>query len=240
MANVFEQPEDAVRRIQQGENDLRDQLIEACLPDIRRSVRHAARSYSVDPDECYSIGLEMFNHAIDRYKPDMKVPFVRFAQLVIRNRLIDCIHRHAPDRQTLTFTDCESPDSLPLADRLSDPAAGRISEDLETAEALSVLEGRLQTFRLGIDAMVQQFPKHADTRLFCIRVARQLAGDDSLMARTLASRRLPVSELADRCGAAVKTIDKNRASIIFLALLLQSDLTLIQSYLAAFDKEALK
>jgi len=88
--------------------------------------------------------------------------------------------------------------------------------------------------------MVRRFPKHQDTRQFCIRVARQLTCDLVLMEKTLNSKRLPVSELAGRCDAPVKTIDKNRASIIFLALLLQSDLTLIQTYLAAFDKEESK
>lgn len=237
MVNELEQQHETVRKIQLGENDLRDQLIESCLHDIRRSVRHAIHSFAIDPDDALSIGLEMFNHAIDRYRPDMNVPFIRFAQMVIRNRLIDCGHRQAQVRQAMTFTDCESPDSLPLADRLTDLAASRIGEDLETAEALTLLDAQLHDFALDIDGMVRRFPKHQDTRRLCIKISRQLAADDSLMNRTLQIKRLPVSELSGRCNVPVKTIDKNRASIIFLALLLKSDLTLIQTYLAAFDKE---
>ena len=230
--------EDTVRRIQSGEPGLRDSLIEDCLPDIRRSVRRAVRSLALDESDASSIGLEMFNLAIDRYRPETLVPFIRYAQLLIRNRLIDCYHRWEASPKAIPFSDCETPDGTPLEDRLADPRSSRIGEDLESAESLAVLDGQLQNFGFNIDKMVQKFPRHQDTRLFCIRVARQLAGDDTLMARTCERRRLPVSDLAGRCGVPVKTIDKNRASIIFLALLLKSDLTLIQTYLAAFDKEA--
>lgn len=234
------QPEEIVRRIRDGEQGLRNELIEASLPEIRRSVRHAVRSLRLDEADSFSIGLEMFNHAIDSYRSEMKVPFIRYAQLIIRNRLIDWYHRLRNERETLTFTDCESPDCSPLSERLADQRSVLFTEDLETADSLAILDAQLHPFGLSLENMVSRFPRHLDTRRFCIRVARELAGDEDLMNRTQARCRLPVSELAGRCGVPVKTIDKNRAGIIFLALLLQSDLSLIRRYLSAFEKEEIK
>jgi hypothetical protein len=59
-----------------------------------------------------------------------------------------------------------------------------------------------------------------------------------MFEKTMESCRLPVSELARKKDASVKMIDKHRSCIIFLAILLQSDLFLIRSYVAILEKEA--
>lgn len=229
--------EEFVNRIQLGEDALRDRLIEDCLPDIQRTVRHAVRTMAIDDADALSIGLEVFNMAIDHYKPDSGVPFIRFAQLIMRNRLIDWFHRQEKFRQTVPFSAFDTAEGVGLADRVTDVRSSRIGEDLEIDEALALLEARLQPFGFDLDSMVQRFPKHRDTKLFCLQIAKVLADDKQLLQKTEESRRMPVSALADRCNVPVKKIDKNRAGIIFLALMLTSELQLIQSYLAAFEKE---
>lgn len=239
-AKQFASPEEVVSRIQAGSASLRDALIEDNLPEIRQIVRRITRSFAVDDSEGYSIALEMFNLAITRYRPELQVPFINFAMLIIRNRLFDWCQRQKSARRALNFTDCETADGTPLADRLADPSSDRFCQNLEIKESLISLEYQLEQFGFSLDGMAERFPKHRDSRLFCIRVARQLASDRSLLTQTLQKRRLPVAELASRCQCPVKTIDKNRANIIFMALLLNSDLDLIQSYVAAYEKEETK
>lgn len=229
-------PEETVRLIQAGQESLREDFIRDSLPDIRRIVRRLTHSFAVEQSDEYSIALEMFNVAIDRFKPDSQVPFLSFASLIIRNRVYDWFNQQKTARQVLSFTDCETDDGTPLADRLADPASAQFCEDLETETSLARLECQLKAFGLGFNRMVEQFPKHRDSRLLCIRLARHLAGDAQLMAQTMKKHRLPVAELARRSTVPVKTIDKNRASIIFLALLLRSDLDLLKTYIAAFEK----
>lgn len=234
----FVSAEDAVRQIQNGDNGIREDLIADNLSQIRWMVRKITRTFAAEQSDAFSVALEMFNKAIDRYRPETDVPFQRFAMLIIRNRLIDWVHKERSETQALVFSDCRTGDGTPIEDHLADPRSGGIEESLELEESMAKVEYQLSLFGLSIDGMISRFPKHQDSRLACVRIARSLAGNETLMKQTLASRRLPVSDLARLNSVPVKTIDRNRASIIFLALLIQSDLTLINRYIKAFEMEA--
>jgi hypothetical protein len=90
-----------------------------------------------------------------------------------------------------------------------------------------------------LPALTGRFPKHRDSQRLCLRISRQLAGDEALYSQLLSQKRLPGSALSARCQVPVKTIEKNRGSIILLCLLLKSDLQVIQSYIALFEEEAI-
>ncbi len=230
--------EQTVQMIQAGDQDLRERFIESNLTLLRKISRRFVRSQRLDSQDAFSISLMMFNRAIDRYDPASGVPFKGFAQLVIRNRLIDWAGKCQRQSRTLDFTDCETGEGIPFEERLADPMSSVAVENLETEESLAVLEGTLKTFGLTLDGMVDRFPIQKPSRLFCIKAGRQMAGDDQMMQAVMKTKRIPVSELSRRLDVPVKTIDRNRANIIFVALLLKSDLNLIQYYISAFEKEA--
>jgi RNA polymerase sigma factor len=232
------QPDEIVRRIQGGENHLRDRLIADCLADIRRLVRKTTRSFADEQDEAFSIALVAFNQAIGQYKAEMGAPFWNYAALVVKHRLFDWMRRQKMKPETVSLSACDTEIDLPLEEHLADPKSSRIPEDLEIQESLLQLELDLSRFGLTLPKLTSGFPKHQDSQLFCIRISRALAGDPPLYRHLLEKGRLPGAELARRCEVPVKTIEKNRASIILLTLLLHSDLQVIQSYIAFFEKGA--
>ncbi len=229
--------ESLVARIQSGEEQLREQLILDSMPWIKKTVRKITRSFFVEQMDEFSIALEAFSQAIDHFKTDRQVPFFGFAQLVIERRLIDWQRRQQKDSRTLLFTDVESPEGTSYVDQVADPTSEHAQADLETAESIDYLKLRLGTFGFTLEQLTDRFPKHRDTRLLCIRIARTLAEDDTLFDRMMVDHRLPVSELSRRLEVPVKTIDRNRHSIIFIALLINSDLDVIKSYLINFERE---
>jgi len=230
------QPEDSVKRIQAGDNDLRERFLADSLPFIRSVVRKLTRSFFVDDKDEFSIALEAFNHAIDRFHADGDVPFEPFARLLMRNQIFNWIRNQKEAGRNISLTDCETDDGIVLEARLADPAGLRVQQNLEFEEAMTELELRLGLFGLSFRSLADRLPRHRDTRLLCIRQARILEKDADLFQAMMQNRRLPCAELARRSTTPVKTIEKNRAAIILFALLLRSDLDEIHSYIAAFEE----
>jgi RNA polymerase sigma factor len=233
-----DQPEKLIERIQAGDEQLRNQFIAESVPEIKHWVRRITRSFFAEQEDEFSIALEGFNQAIDRFSSNMNVPFYSYANLIIKHRLFDWIRRQKTHQHTLPFSDCDSADGLPIEDQLSDPKSELISQNLEISESLLQLELQLEQFGFNLPGLTVSFPKHQDSQSLCIRVARQLSGDSILFTQLLEKHRLPGAELARRCRVPVKTIEKNRSSIILLTLLMRSDLQVIQSYISVFEKEA--
>ncbi len=226
--------------IQAGDGEMRERFLEQGLPFIRREVRRFTRSFFVDQEEEFSIAMEAFDQAIDSFRPDRGVPFEAYARLLIRNRLVDESRRRQRTPTTVSLSESPTEDGLALEETLADPGSGRVQDDLEYKEAVFQLELDLSRFGLDLAGVAGRFPKHLDSRLSCIRVARCLSEDELLHGRMMQESRLPGTELSRRCGIPLKTVERNRASIVLLALLMRSELRLIHTYIAFFEREEMK
>ncbi len=232
------QPEALIEKIQAGDETLRNQFIAESVPEIKHWVRRITHSYFAEQEDEFSVALDGFNQAISRFSSSLDVPFYSYANMLVKHRLFDWMRRDKHNRNTRVFSDCDSEDGIPIEERLADPQSEQFGHDLEINESLLQLEIHLQSFGFSLNQITGRFPKHRPSQMFCIQAARHLSSDQTLMVRLMAMHRLPGAELAKRCQVSVKTIEKNRSSIILLALLMRSDLELIHSYISAFEKEA--
>ncbi len=230
--------EDKVRLIQAGDEELRNQVIMDCLPYIKGVLRRMLQLPDIEQSDEYSIALTAFNDALDHYIVETNVPFLRFAGLIINRRIIDWIRQQRRNRQVLTFSQCEAEHGESFTDILGSVPGDRIWENLEIEEELVKLRLRLLDFNLSLHHLITVFPRHRDTRLTCIRVARMLITTPKLLQRFERECRLPAADLSRNCDIPLKTIERNRPGIIFLALLLSSDLEVIKGYLTTYSKEA--
>lgn len=225
-----------IGRIQSGDGELREQFITARLPFIKRAVAKITHVYFVEQEDEFEIALESFNDAIDRYRLDSSASFESFAYLVIRNRIYDWMRKQKLNHKTISLAEQDCEDGLTLEERLPDPHSEDVQDNLEFAEEMVDLELHLQEFGFKLTSLASHFPKHQDSRCLCIRVARQISSDPILYNQMVQSHHLPGKELATRCHLPIKTIEKNRASIIFLALLMKSSFETIQGYLSVFER----
>jgi RNA polymerase sigma factor len=228
--------ESQVRRIQAGDQDLRNQVITECLPYIKGVLHHMLQHTWIEQSDEYSVALIAFNESIDRYRWETRVPFLRFAGLVINRRVIDWLRQQRQHRtvQLDGFLDDQEDAAL---DRLASSPAELIWQNMEIEEEITVLIRRMQAYDLTFSRLTQVFPSHRDSRLNCLHAARILLADPFLRQRFEAEHRLPAAELSRRGDIPLKTIERNRLSIIFLALLESSGLDMIKAYLKAYSKE---
>lgn len=75
-----DQPEKLINRIQAGDEKLRNQFITDSVPEIKHWVRRITRSFFAEQEDEFSIALEGFNQAIDRFSSHMNVPFYSYAK----------------------------------------------------------------------------------------------------------------------------------------------------------------
>jgi len=229
--------EEKVRQIQAGDQDLRNQVIADCLPYIKGVLRRMLPIQSIEQADEFSVALTAFNEALDRYRFETHVPFLRFAGLVINRRIIDWLRQQHRHRQVLTFSQCEQDQGESFVEGIASSPASQIWENMEIEEDLVRLRQRLQAFNLSLSQLIRVFPRHRDSRLTCIQAARHLLDQPVLLQRFENDCRLPAAELSRHSGITLKTIERNRKSIIFLALLLSSDLDVLKAYLTLYCKE---
>jgi RNA polymerase sigma factor len=233
----MESVQSSIPVIQAGDADLRERFLESGLPFVRRCVRRTTGTFFVDQEEEFAVALETFNDAIDTYRTERGVPFEAYACLLIRNRVLDAMRRRQRHASEVSLSEPAEADGIALEDALADPRSTQVQDDLECKEAVFQLELDLDRFGLDLAGVAGRFPKHRDSRLACIRIARCLSEDGKLYASMMQEARLPGADLSRRCGVPLKTIEGNRASIVLLALLLRSELRLIHTYVAFFEKE---
>lgn len=226
--------------IQAGDADLRERFLASGLPFVRRETRRFTRTFFVDGEDEFAIALETFNSAIDSYRADRGVPFEAYARLLIRNRLVDESRRNRRRIPAMSLSEPMSEEGPDLGEMVPDPRSGSVQDDLEYKEAVLQLELDLSRFGLDMARVAGHFPKHLDSRLLCIRIARCVVEDETLRSRMLQEGRLPGAELSRRCGVPRKTVERNRAGIVLLALLMRSELRLVHTYISFFEREGMK
>ncbi|MDP4163234.1 MAG: sigma factor, partial [Bacillota bacterium] len=87
--------EESVLLIQQGENALRNELIDSYKPFIAKTVSGVCKRYIYETDDEFSIGLIAFNEAIDKYSSERGSSLLSFSEVLITRRVIDYIRKQA-------------------------------------------------------------------------------------------------------------------------------------------------
>ena len=237
---MMTQDESIKHRIQQaqaGNAGVRNQIIKEHAQFITRSVRQYTHAFIVEDLDEYSIALLAFDQALSRYDPESPVSFQYFARLMIKNRLIDWSRHQKRHTDSVSLSETTGDDQQTILDHLPDQKNETAQSRLEFEESLLKLQLQLEAFRLDFNKMAKRLPKHRDSRLFCLKLARLLCEDNELSNLLWHKKRLPAAELAKRCQAPIKTIERNRANIIFYALLLHSDLEVLKQYMTNYEKE---
>ena len=237
--SVIDQASISVIKAQSGDHGIREQLISEHMAFIRRTVRHLTHAVFVEQMDEFSIALSAFNEAIDRYQDESQVPFEQYARILIKHRLTDWYRSQKSKIETYSLLDQLSDDTLPLEERLEDPKSEQVQANLEFEESMLRLQAQIENLGLRLDDLVNRFPKHRDTRLLCIRLARCLVSEETFYERFIQTGRLPGKDLSQSCDIPLKTIERNRTAVILLALLLKSDLQQIQAYIELYEREDL-
>ena len=233
--------EDMVYSIQNGDFDLRNDLIEQYKPFIKKSVSSVCKRYITDTDDEFSIGLIAFNDAIDRFSYEKGTALLAFADTMIKRRVIDHLRLQSRKNQELSIdfsaaTEDGYAQSLLEADRSIEFHKEEIDAERRRDEIAS-FTGKLQSFGITFGQLVQASPKHADARKNAISIARIVAEDPSMLNYLFQKKKLPLKSLESRVNVSRKTIERNRIYIVAMVLILSGDYRFLSDYLKGVLKD---
>lgn len=235
--------ESKIAKIQQGDLVLRNQVITDYQPFIAKITSQFCKRYvNPESDDEFSIALAAFNEAINQFSFESGKSFLGFSQTVIRRRLIDYVRseqRHAGQIPYTAFEveDEEANITNPIESRqaidhydLSLQAEARREEILE-------LDRELQRFGISFSELPDQSPKHADSRMTLLGIAKLLADHEAMMGTLLTKKMLPLKELLEYVHVSRKTLERNRKFIITVALIRHGSYPFLKEYIKIEDTE---
>jgi len=215
----------AISAAQKGDSAARDELIKSHLDFIALISSQICKKYLCwYNDDELSIAQLAFNEAIDKFKPDRGASFYSYAKKVIHNRLVDYIRRESrhnhlsltplnPGDEELSRYDVAASTELYLAKQQQAFLAAVLNDYLKA----------LQQYSVTLDDLLENAPKHRDSKETLRQVALCLAGNPELMGYLTKYKLLPIKKLEQLTGVKRRVLEKGRKYTIALALLISED-----------------
>jgi RNA polymerase sigma factor len=236
-----EQLHQIIERIHQGEEELRNELLQKYRPFVAMVTSKVCKRYiHQSHDEEFSVGFEAFNEAISQYSSDKGSSFLSFADLVIRRRVIDFMRKNKQRASFVSFDESADPESpeynvWDVQVALEQYHAER-EADMRREEILHYRE-RLLEFDIELEALPEYTPRHVDARNNMISIARMIAENKQLRDAFLEKKKIPVKYLLRFISFSRKTIERNRNYIVAITLIFIENYQYLRSYIQMDETE---
>ena len=215
---------------------------DAFLAEHQTFVCHVAsqacfHSLEWGKDDELSEALIAFNEAIDLFITDKGVPFLAYARLLMKRRLIDYYRKHRL-RQAISLDQEDFGRGVDISLGLDE--FREQEQNRERAEEIQQFARALDTFQLTYQNLVDLSPKHRDSRETLLRAARELAFDSELWPQVERNGKVPMQALALKTQIHPKVLERGRKYILAVALLManQHDYVYLREYVLTQRKEA--
>jgi RNA polymerase sigma factor len=233
-------PTELIDQIKNGNPGLKNEFINKYRPFIIKAVSKALgnRFIDVENSEEYSIGLMAFDEAIGRYDKSRKQNFFDFAKKVIKCRIINYWANNQKNLPEYPFTyfQKEADDGPEFLDKVSDQSPNYTS-NYETKEEIILFNRKLAEFGITLKDLLRTAPKHQDSKLLAVRIARIISNHEDLYQHLISRRSLPTSGVLKFIHVNPRTLERNRKFIIAVCLILRSELEIIKSYVDQFVED---
>ncbi|WP_176461696.1 RNA polymerase sigma-I factor [Anaeromicrobium sediminis] len=217
-----------LEKIKNGSTQEREKIIEEYIPFIIKTISNKLNKYiESENSEEYSIGIEAFNEAIDKYEPS-RGSFIGFAEIVIKNRITDYLRKNSKHNKVVPISQFEEDekDKLQKHFQMED-----FTKSLTLKNEIKELEERLKPFDITFFDLVEEAPKHVDTRANGLRIAKHIANNKELKEALMRKKTLPSKKIIEELDVTAKILKRSRKFIIATVVILGSDLELLKNYI---------
>lgn len=218
-----------------GDSVAADQLISDYLPFIlSETSKFTGRSVSLGVDDEVSIAMIAFHQAIESYAKQ-RGPFLGFAAVVIKNRLIDYARKEQRHQNTISL-------DTPSQQQKSDSSLLDIIAEEEnpyqaleyrsaTLDEIQTLTEELAQHGVSITDVADNSPKQERTLLLCQQAIRYCLQHEDIVLSVRATGRLPLSRIVEETGTPRKTLERHRRYLLALLLIYSNGYAIIRGHL---------
>jgi RNA polymerase sigma factor len=176
-----------------------------------------------------------FIQSVKTYNED-KGAFIPYAQIVIRNRLINAAKKEAAIQKPL-FSILQTPD-LQWEYETAERQYTEFTAQEEARMEIGELNGAFANWGFTWRDLVKNCPRQSRSRDSCHQIVRALLAEKPLLDEMLKTNKLPIQRLSALSGYSEKTLEKYRRYISALVIIMEGDYPYVRSFLPQFfDKE---
>lgn len=201
------------------ETEQYESFIKEYTPYVLATVsRKLGRYIQVENDEAFAIGLQALAEAIEKYD-SAKGNFLSFARLVIERRTINW-QVNQKNRSVVSIDGLSFTDSSPS-----------LEDQVMLREEIQRFENELKIFGISFDDLINDGPKHADTRQNAKKIAGVVCLYPDLVSHLYQKKRLPYTEITRRFNISRKVLNSNRDYIISVIIVYVKEYNLLESWI---------
>lgn len=215
-----------------------DMLIRTYMPFIKAETAKFLHRPPVEGnDDELSIAMIAFHEAIRGYSTT-RGPFLRYASLVIKSRLIDYRRREARHGNIISLDAPVGEGDGTLADTIADERC--VDEEVITRNAtrseIEELGRQMREFGVSFTDVADNCPRQRRTLDACRRALQHAKDTPEILQELVRTKRLPVAKLCDGGGVERKTIERHRKYMVALLLIYTNGYEIIRGHLKQMAK----
>mgnify|MGYP002783304560 CR=1 FL=1 len=196
-----------------------NEFIKEHIPFIIKTINEITGRYiCLDNDEEISIVLLAFNEARQKYDYS-KGHFLPYAKLVIKSRILNYLRKEKNNNLKESLEKLRE-DGFDFSQELYNPIE---NQDI-LIEEMNILKTTIQDFGFELDDLVEESPKHKDTRNRAIDLSKKINDDNKIKESMYTKRRLPIKEISIKYVISQKIIKGSKKFIIKVVIVLDKNL----------------
>lgn len=191
-----------------------NEIIQDHIPFIIKSITETTGRYvCMDNSDEFSIGLLGFHEALEKYV-EGKGHFLPFAKLVISSRIKNHLIKGNRDRALVSMEELTET-GIEISEEYVRPKddKGQLIEEIQE------LKIEINKFGFGFDQLVDESPKHKDTRERTISLSKNVSKEKDFMDFMYEKFRLPIKKISERFSVTEKVIKGNKKFIISVVII---------------------
>lgn len=195
-----------------------DKLIQDYMAFIVKTVSSVTGRYvSIENDDELSIALIAFKEAIDKYEED-RGSFSSFAKLVISSRVKNYLIKENKN------SNIESIEGLKEKGiDVTDIAETVEEESDQLSSEIGKLQNEIEEFGFTFEDLVDEAPKHEDTRKNAIELSEKISKEEDLTTHMYEKRRLPIKKISVKFSVTEKVIKRSKKFIIAVVIIIDKN-----------------
>lgn len=211
----------------QKDDSMRNDIIQEYKLFITYCAKKTVGRFVTDQDDELSIAMIAFNEAITKYDR-AKGPFLNFASITIKNRLIDFMRKEYKGTKSVPFSELsqEGNDGEEVAFDVEDTKSDNGDMKLE----LEALTDELKQYKISFFDLPKATPKSKKTKSACYSIIQFIIRNPVLINEIKLSNMLPIKTILGEIKINRKIIERHRNYIITAVVVLAGEYEMLSEY----------
>lgn len=209
-----------------------DELIKEYMPFIKSETSKFLHRVPTYDDDELSISMIAFHEAIRSYSRT-RGSFLKYASVIIKNRLIDYARKEQKQSGVLSIEMLGEERETSVENNMPDKKDEVAEYEMRDATKSEIVEliRQMEPFGVSLSDVADNCPKQQKTIKACADAIEYAKQHPELLDEFLRTKRLPMAELTKGSGAERKTLERHRKYLVALLLIYTNGYEIIRGHI---------